>query len=100
MESALMIAPPSFSASASASADLPLAVGPAMRTIFGSLTGLTYSVFARIKIPQSSEIAKKPSDPDKTLPRVAAGAGTRRRGVGPALCRAVEHGGARARHGQ
>src|SRR5215813_5381614 len=33
MESALMIAPPSFSASSSANADLPLAVGPAMRMI-------------------------------------------------------------------
>src|SRR6202165_2212777 len=49
MESALTMAPPSFSASASAKADLPLAVGPAIRMIAGSLTGLTYSVFARIK---------------------------------------------------
>src|SRR6202165_6375720 len=49
MESALTMAPPSFSASASAKADLPLAVGPAIRMITGSLTGLTYSVFARIK---------------------------------------------------
>src|SRR3984957_19811703 len=40
MESALMIVPPSFSASASASADLPLAVGPAIRMTAGSLTGL------------------------------------------------------------
>jgi hypothetical protein len=60
MESALTIAPPSFSASASANADLPLAVGPAIRMIFGSLTGLTYSVFTRIKIPQANEITEKP----------------------------------------
>jgi len=32
MESALMIVPPSASASAEASADLPLAVGPAIST--------------------------------------------------------------------
>jgi hypothetical protein len=56
-----------------------------MRMIFGSLTGLTYSVFTRIKIPQANEITEKPSDPHKTLPRVAAGAGARRRGFGPAL---------------
>src|ERR1700722_887669 len=36
MESALMIAPPNFSASSSASADLPLAVGPAMRMVFNT----------------------------------------------------------------
>ena len=41
MELALMIVPPYRSASASASADLPLAVGPAMRMMLGLLTGLT-----------------------------------------------------------
>jgi len=35
MESALIIVSPSFSSSANASADLPLAVGPAKRKIFG-----------------------------------------------------------------
>src|SRR5271163_5009997 len=41
MESALMTTPPSFSASADASADLPLAVGPAMRMMLDtSLTVL------------------------------------------------------------
>src|SRR6266851_3478025 len=39
MESALMMAPPSSPASLSASADLPLAVGPAMRMALGLLTG-------------------------------------------------------------
>src|SRR5712691_6488577 len=41
MESALMTAPPSVSASLSASADLPLAVGPAIRMELGLLTGLS-----------------------------------------------------------
>src|SRR5271170_6638435 len=36
MESALTIVPPSFSARASAKADLPLAVGPAMRMVLGT----------------------------------------------------------------
>src|ERR1700728_4609610 len=49
MESALITTPRSFSASASASADLPLAVGPAMRMTSGSLTALTYCAFPRIK---------------------------------------------------
>src|ERR1700740_3390259 len=53
MESALMTTPRSFSASASASADLPLAVGPAMRMTSGSLTALTYCAFPRIKIPSN-----------------------------------------------
>src|ERR1700689_4674063 len=35
MESALMMRPPCCSASVSAKADLPLAVGPAMRMVFG-----------------------------------------------------------------
>src|SRR6516165_496476 len=48
MESALMMTPRSLSASSSASADLPLAVGPAMKMIGNSLTALTYREFARI----------------------------------------------------
>jgi hypothetical protein len=40
MESALMTTPPSRSANASASADLPLAVGPAIRMVSGWVTGL------------------------------------------------------------
>src|SRR5271154_200295 len=47
MESALMTTPPSFSASANASADLPLAVGPAMRMMLD--TSLTVS-FSLIRI--------------------------------------------------
>src|SRR5438067_5366730 len=39
MESALMMVPPSSSASFSASADLPLAVGPARRMALGLVTG-------------------------------------------------------------
>src|SRR5271169_2887431 len=39
MESALMMTPPSFSASSSAKADLPLAVGPAMRMILDTRLG-------------------------------------------------------------
>jgi hypothetical protein len=41
MESALMIVPPSAAASSSAKADLPLAVGPAIRMMSVALTGLT-----------------------------------------------------------
>src|SRR5919106_2776100 len=39
MESALMTVPRNLSASASAAADLPLAVGPAIRIALGTLTG-------------------------------------------------------------
>jgi hypothetical protein len=44
MESALMMVPPSLSASANASADLPLVVGPAKRTAWmawEAVTGLS-----------------------------------------------------------
>src|SRR4051812_10941200 len=41
MESTLMMAPPCFTARSSASADLPLAVGPAIRSAFFTRPGLT-----------------------------------------------------------
>src|ERR1700733_7300928 len=94
MESALTITPRSFSASSSASADLPLAVGPAIRMISGSLTTLTYCAFPRIKILQ--ELKSTRSDPHKALSRIAAGAGTRRRNFGPALRRLVQRRSAQA----
>src|SRR3974390_3237741 len=57
MESALITTPRSFSASSRASADLPLAVGPAMRMISGPLTTLTYCAFPRMKILQEKRAA-------------------------------------------
>src|ERR1700744_2602681 len=99
MESALLMTPRSFSASASASADLPLAGGPAMRMTSGSLTALTYCAFPRIKTyPERKKSIR--FDPDKAFSRAAAGAGPRRRRPCPALRRLVERRGAGARRRQ
>src|SRR3954469_18761772 len=67
MESALMIVPPSAWASLSASADLPLAVGPAMRMAVGMISELDRHRYrmqpawqldcARLKLEQPLRVA-------------------------------------------
>src|SRR5579863_3120436 len=77
MESALRIVAPNFSASASASADLPLAVGPAMRS--AHLTGFVLASGAGILMPSSAVVATLIADPatmrlsDARIARAAQG---------------------------
>src|SRR4051812_23686155 len=105
MESALMTTPPCRSASASASADLPLAVGPAMSMVVGVVTvalAVLNPIAAATKPwarPSAPPIAR-PRVVDQTVSCAPSGPQPRRRGAGAALRRALERRGARARRGQ
>src|SRR5262245_65901716 len=92
MESALMIVPPSASASAKANADLPLAVGPAIRIACRAPARLirTFAVaciepaFAPDYIRIRSRCGR-PLDAHSTLPGPAPGTRTLPRAPGSAL---------------
>src|SRR5262249_34201305 len=107
MESALMIVPPSASASAKANADLPLAVGPAIRIACRAPARLIrpFAVacidpaFAPDEIRIRSRCGRS-LDAHSTLPGPTPGTRTRRRDPGAALGCALERGGARARQRQ
>src|SRR6185295_13629958 len=95
--------PPSCAASSSASADLPLAVGPAMRMALGVLTSTDLAQFvcfiytanrfhggAKCARPSPFHPAQRPVADDQALPSAAPRARPRRRNSGAALRRAVE----------
>src|ERR1700733_16201498 len=65
MESALMIVPPRCSASLRAKADLPLAVGPAMRMMLGTSNVLSAARIARHVLCGNADFGSGPPRGDR-----------------------------------